>query len=69
MWEVLNKSDPYPKLTPHEVAIQVATKALQLPKSGEFPDLEEIMHKCNEFEASARPTFKDICDMFDKINS
>eukprot|EP01117_Protostelium_nocturnum_P012394 TRINITY_DN4575_c0_g1_i1.p1 TRINITY_DN4575_c0_g1~~TRINITY_DN4575_c0_g1_i1.p1 ORF type:complete len:1875 (+),score=604.74 TRINITY_DN4575_c0_g1_i1:191-5815(+) len=62
VWEIITVSEPFPELTPLEVAIEVATKGrrLEIPASAS-KKLKQIMNQCWEKDPNDRPDFANLC--------
>jgi len=63
--EVYSHKDPYPHLSPLQVAGLVARGELSPEIPSQAPsDAQKMVIKCCKFDANERPTMKDICQRF-----
>jgi len=70
MWEVINRSIPFPDLDAFTAGSQVAFKrlTLSLPNKSEWPIERDIMQRCFLQDQESRPNFDIICQMFAPSN-
>jgi len=65
--EVYSQQDPYPEINAIQVAGLVATGQLTPEVPSMAPsNVQQMVVKCCQFDASDRPTMQDICRMFSK---
>jgi len=70
LWEILELKTPYYEILSNEEVMEKLTSrklTLLTPKRICNPELATIIDLCLHFDASQRPTFKEVGDMFNKL--
>ncbi len=68
VWEVLNRSDPYPEMDAFTAASKVLYEGLrlQLPTRREWPVLYDVMVKNFDVDPEKRLDMATVCTMLEK---
>jgi len=69
MFEILNRSEPYPGLDPVQAASRVVFQGLIPDIPQDAPQqVQEIMKQCFTTAPSGRPNFEVICERFEELD-
>ncbi|KAL6066360.1 Tyrosine-protein kinase BTK [Balamuthia mandrillaris] len=69
LWEIFARRDPYPNVSPVQVAIEVASKGMRLrPPTGCPQQIAQLMMRCWSVDPNARPSFDEICRILEDFS-
>jgi len=70
LWEIVEKTEPFPHLEATQAAIEVAKNHIRLPVPRKAPViLRKLMKSCFKDDPSERPSFDDVIDMIKRADT